>query len=135
VAQVIVKQGQVAGVALANGDELTAPVVASSLTPQNNFLRLLDPAQLPADLVTQAQQWQSQGCSGKVNLSLAGLPRFACMPQPGPHLAGGFSIAPRLITLNGPMMRRNTAVSPLTPSSTCSSLLPLTPTWLRPAGT
>jgi phytoene dehydrogenase-like protein len=94
--QVITKEGRAVGVALSNGDELLAPVIASSLTPQNNFLRLLDPAQLPDDLVAQAQQWQSQGCSGKVNLSLSDLPCFACMPQPGSHLAGGFSIAPSI---------------------------------------
>jgi phytoene dehydrogenase-like protein len=93
---VIVKNGRAVGVALQNGDELYATAVTSSLTPQHNFLRLLDSATLPADLVAQARQWQSQGCSGKVNLSLSDLPRFACMPQPGPHLAGGFSIAPSI---------------------------------------
>jgi phytoene dehydrogenase-like protein len=96
VEQVIVRNGRAVGVALANGDELHAPTIASSLTPQNNFLRLLDPAILPGDLVAQARQWQSQGCSGKVNLSLSDLPRFACMPEPGPHLTGGFSIAPTI---------------------------------------
>lgn len=96
VAQVIVKEGRATGVALASGDEFSADTVISSLTPQMTFLTLLDATHLPTDFVRQVQQWNSQGSSGKVNLSLDDLPRFACLPEPGPHLAGGMSIAPTI---------------------------------------
>lgn len=96
VAEVMVKNGRVSGVALENGDEIEAAMVASSLAPQLTFLKLLDPGQLPAELVQRVRKWNSTGSSGKVNLALDALPDFACMPGPGRHLAGGASIAPSL---------------------------------------
>lgn len=96
VAEVTVRNGRATGVALQNGDEFRASTVVSSLTPQMSFLQLLDPAQLPADFTQGVRQWNSRGSSGKVNLALDDLPRFACLPEPGAHLAGGISIAPSL---------------------------------------
>ena len=96
VEQVIVENGRASGVALADGAELRADMVASSCTPQVSFRRLVPSGLLPADLLERVDAWKSQGCSGKVNLSLSELPRFASRPEPGPHLAGGVSIAPGL---------------------------------------
>ncbi len=99
VVRVLVRGGRAAGVVLANGDEIRAEVVVSSAAPQVSLGNLLDPADLPdggAGLVARAGRWQSRGCAGKVNLALDGLPRFECMPEPGPHLAGGITIAPGL---------------------------------------
>ncbi len=98
VERVLIRDGRTAGVALANGDELRAGVVLSSAAPQISLGRLLDPEDVPggAGLVERAARWQSRGCAGKVNLAISGLPRFECMPAPGPHLAGGITIAPGL---------------------------------------
>ncbi len=100
VARVLVRDGRATGVALANGDELSAGVVMSSAAPQTSLGRLLDPEDVPGDagagLVERAARWQSGGCAGKVNLAISGLPRFECMPEPGPHLSGGITIAPGL---------------------------------------
>jgi phytoene dehydrogenase-like protein len=96
VEQVLVEHGRACGVALADGTELHADLVASSCTPQVTFRRLVPAGHLPEDLLARVDQWQSQGCSGKVNLSLSELPRFASRPDPGPHLAGGMSIAPSI---------------------------------------
>jgi phytoene dehydrogenase-like protein len=84
------------GVVLVGGEEIRGGAVSSSLDPRTSLLRLpsaeeigLDPAQR-----RRLEQWRSDGCSAKVNLALSRTPSFACRPEPGPHLAGGVSIAP-----------------------------------------
>lgn len=94
VAQVIIRNGAAAGVALENGDEIHANVVASSLDPKLTFLELVDPRTLPSDLVTAIRRYNVRGSSGKVNLALDALPDLACLPGPGRHLAGAISISP-----------------------------------------
>ncbi len=96
VAQVIVTHGRATGVALADGTELTAKVVVSSLDPNLTFLKLLDPRELPDDLVQGVRQFRFRGSSGKVNLALSELPNFTCMPGRGPHLRGAISISPSI---------------------------------------
>ena len=94
VSQVLVKGNQAIGVALENGDELYADVVVSSLDPKLTFLKLVDPNQLPTDLVEPIRHFNVRGSSGKVNLALDALPDLACMPGNGRHLAGAISISP-----------------------------------------
>ncbi|MBK8932896.1 MAG: NAD(P)/FAD-dependent oxidoreductase [Chloroflexi bacterium] len=96
VAQVIVKNGRAVGVALENGDEIYADAIASSLDPKLTFLKLVDPNQLPADLVDSIRKFNVRGSSGKVNLALDALPDLTCMPGPGRHLAGAISISPSI---------------------------------------
>ena len=94
VARIITKQGRATGVALANGDELVADVVMSSVDPRNTFEKFLDTAELPAEFLEGVRRYKYRGSSGKVNLALDGLPDFTCMPGPGPHLRGAISISP-----------------------------------------
>lgn len=96
VGQVIVKNGKAVGVALENGDEIYADVVASSLDPKATFLNLVEPAHLPQDLIETISRFNTFGSSGKVNLALDALPDLACMPGNGRHLAGAISISPSL---------------------------------------
>ncbi len=96
VSQVIVKNGRSTGVALENGDELYANVVASSLDPRQTFLNLLDETQLPAEFVTAIKKFRYRGSSAKVNLALDGLPNFTSLPGFGPHLRGAISISPSI---------------------------------------
>ncbi|MDP3910238.1 MAG: NAD(P)/FAD-dependent oxidoreductase [Gemmatimonadales bacterium] len=96
VARVLVRGGRVRGVVLDTGDELAAPVVLSSLDPRRTFLELLEPAQLPADLVADIRRFKFRGSSGKVNLALDALPSFTCMPGIGRQHRGAFSISPSL---------------------------------------
>jgi phytoene dehydrogenase-like protein len=91
----ILVRGQTAtGVVLANGDEIAAHVVASSLDPRLTFQRLLDPGTLPDEFVADVKRYKFRGSSGKVNLALDGLPDFTSLPGPGPHLRGAISISP-----------------------------------------
>jgi phytoene dehydrogenase-like protein len=92
--QVIIKNGRAVGVALAGGEEIYAPIVASSLDPRRTFLELVDETTLPAELVSDVRSFRFQGSSGKVNLALDGLPNFTSLPGDGPHLRGAISISP-----------------------------------------
>ena len=96
VAQVLVKGGRTSGVVLENGDEIHAPLVLSSLDPKQTFLNLVDPNQLPDDLVGAIRRFQTFGSSGKVNLALDRAPELASRPGIGRHLAGAISMSPNL---------------------------------------
>jgi phytoene dehydrogenase-like protein len=93
---VLVSHGRATGVALESGEEIGASTVISGLDPRLTFTRLVDPRELPAALVEGVRRYKFRGSSGKVNLALAGLPRFTCLPDPGPHLRGAISISPSL---------------------------------------
>ena len=96
VAEVVVRNGRATGVALANGDEIHARVVSSSLDPRRTFLDLVDEADLPPELVQGVRAFRFRGSSAKVNLALDAAPDFACMPGHGPHLRGAVSISPSI---------------------------------------
>jgi len=96
VERVLTRSGQATGVALASGEEIAAGVVVSGLDPRLTFTRLVDPKELPADLVDGVRRYKFRGSSGKVNLALSGLPDFTCLPGLGPHLRGAISISPSI---------------------------------------
>ncbi len=56
VARVLVKDGRTTGVALANGDEIAAPIVVSGLDPRRTFIDLVESKELPDDLVASIAQ-------------------------------------------------------------------------------
>jgi phytoene dehydrogenase-like protein len=96
VTRVLLKRGRAVGVALENGDELRAKTVVSSLDPRLTFLELVGEAALPDDFLADIHRYKFRGSSGKVNLALAELPNFTCLPGVGPHLRGAFSISPSI---------------------------------------
>ena len=96
VSQVIVKNGQAVGVALQDGEEIYGKVVVSGLDPKQTFLKLVESKELPNDFLDDIRRFKIHGSSGKVNLSLNGLPNFTAMPGMGPHLRGAMSISPSI---------------------------------------
>ncbi len=94
IARILVKNGQARGVELANGDEVAAEVVSSSVDPNLTFLKMIEPGQLPDDFLEEVRRYKFRGSSGKVNLALDALPDFKCLPGPGAHLRGAVSISP-----------------------------------------
>jgi len=94
VAQILSKNGRATGVALANGDEIHARVVVSSVDPNLTFLQFMDERDLPTEFVDSVKRYKYRGSSGKVNLALDALPNFTCLPGAGPHLRGAISISP-----------------------------------------
>ena len=63
---------------LADGTELTAKVVVSALDPRRTFLELVDPRELPDDLVETVRRMKFQGVSSKVNFA----ERHTALPAP-----------------------------------------------------
>src|SRR2546425_670461 len=94
IARIILKNGQAKGVALANGDEFYADVIASSVDPRLTFIKMVGEEHLPEDFVDDIKRYKFRGSSGKVNLALDALPNFKSMPGAGPHLRGAVSISP-----------------------------------------
>jgi phytoene dehydrogenase-like protein len=86
-------RGSVEGVALANGDEIEARIVASSADPKHTLLRLLDPADIGPTLSWRAQNIRTPGVVAKVTLVLDALPAFGVDDE---RLRGRIVIAPTL---------------------------------------
>jgi len=89
VAGIRTRAGRVTGVTLASGEDIDAPVVVTTAHPQISFLRLLDPAVLPAEFVEDIRGWQTRSGTVKINLALGRLPVFASHPEFDPQVHGG----------------------------------------------
>ena len=74
---------------LASGEEVDAATVITTAHPQISFLRLVDPAVLPADFVADIRRWQTRSGTVKINLALDRLPVFASHPESDPQVHGG----------------------------------------------
>ena len=57
VKRVIVKDGKATGVELTSRTKIEAKVIASSVDPQQNFLKFIEPEHLPEDLVSTVKMW------------------------------------------------------------------------------
>jgi phytoene dehydrogenase-like protein len=88
------KNGRATGVVLADGQELDAGAIVSSVDPHLTFLKLVEPGVLDSEFIDEVRRYKLRGSSGKVNLALDALPDFKCMPGPGAHLRGAISISP-----------------------------------------
>lgn len=96
VAQVQVKNGRSDCVVLADGTVLHARVVASNINPKLLYLKLIEQQALPAEFVMRMQAYKCSSASFRMNVALSDLPRFTCLPEPGPHHAAGIILAPTL---------------------------------------
>ena len=94
--RVITVNGRSTGVALADGTEFSAPIVVSALDPRRTFTQLVDPRELPDDLVESISRFRFQGTSSKVNFALDGLPDFPGLPGRGDQYRGFTNIAPSM---------------------------------------
>ena len=89
VERVLTREGEATGVALADGTEIAADVVVSALDPRRTFLELVDPRELPDDLVEDIRRLKFQGVSSKVNFALDALPTHPVLGA-RPDLYRGF---------------------------------------------
>lgn len=96
IARVLVTDGRVTGVALANGDEHKAPIVVSNADLRVTFERLVGLNQVPADFAEAVRHFRFRGATAKVNLALDALPEFLSHPDGDAHLRGAISISPSL---------------------------------------
>ena len=96
VAHVITRNGRATGVALADGSEYHADVVVSAVDPRRTFLELVDPLELPTDLVESIRRFRFQGTSSKVNFALDGLPKYPALGDRGDQYRGFTNIGPTM---------------------------------------
>jgi phytoene dehydrogenase-like protein len=96
VAEVITKGGRAVGVALADGTEYKATTVVSALDPRRTFLELVNPRELPADLVESIRRFRFQGTSAKVNFALDGPPKYPALGDRTDQFRGFTNIGPSM---------------------------------------
>ena len=98
VAATTVSGGRVTGVVLADGEQLRAPIVVSTLHPQTAFLSHVGRENLPDEFVADIERWRSRSGVVKINLALAELPDF--IADPGTQLqeyhTGSVEMAPTI---------------------------------------
>jgi len=79
VIEIRVKDGVATSVVLSTGEEITAKAVVSNADPKRTLLKLVDPTHLSPDFVQKLQHYRTPGTVAKVNLALAGLPKFSAL--------------------------------------------------------
>lgn len=96
VREVLVENGRAAGVVLESGETLRAATVVSNLNPKLLFTQLVPSGALPPDFLEHMRGWRCASGSFHVNVALAELPNFTCLPSAGDHLTAGIILAPSL---------------------------------------
>jgi phytoene dehydrogenase-like protein len=96
VAQVRRENDRVAGVVLANGKKVDAPIVVSNLDPKTTLLDLLEPEVLGPRLSWRASNVRQTGVTAKVNFALSDLPVFKAAGGDARRLRGRILIAPSM---------------------------------------
>jgi phytoene dehydrogenase-like protein len=94
VAHITSRDGRATGVVLAGGEELTARAVVAGIDPKRALTRLADPVAVGPSLLWRAGNIRTPGTVVKVNLVLAGLPRFTAAGDDARLVRGRIVIAP-----------------------------------------
>ena len=79
--KIMVRNGNTTGVALTNGEELSARVVVSAMDVKRTFLNCMDASDLPQAFHNRVENFKIRGSSGKLNIALDGLPTFPALPE------------------------------------------------------
>jgi phytoene dehydrogenase-like protein len=102
VQQILVKNGVATGVALANGEEISAKAVVSGADPRRTYLKLVDSVHFEPAFVVKMRNYRSVGTLAKLNLALDGVPEFKALGHNGSGaernrlLAGRIHIGPEI---------------------------------------
>lgn len=98
VRKILTTQGRAAGVALADGSQVEARCVASSVDAHTTFRRLLADDDVPEGFRRAVDRIDYASASAKINVALAEVPRFTCLPSTGvaPHHHGTIHICPSM---------------------------------------
>jgi phytoene dehydrogenase-like protein len=93
-----VENGRAVGVVTERGEAIRARAVISNLNPRLLYLSLIDQAALPASFAERIKKYRCASGTFRMNVALAELPDFACLPgrDPGPHHTAGIIMAPSL---------------------------------------
>jgi phytoene dehydrogenase-like protein len=98
VREVIVEGGRAVGVVTAAGDTLRAAAVISNLNPKLLYSKLIAPEHLPGEFSARIAQWRCGSGTFRMNVALAELPSFNCLPGKAvaDHHTAGIILAPTL---------------------------------------
>ena len=98
VAEIVTRNGRAACAVTEKGERFDARAIVSSLHPKLTFEKLVDPAALPEDFRARIASWRSASGVFRMNVALAELPSFACLPgrDATEHHGSGIVIAPSL---------------------------------------
>jgi phytoene dehydrogenase-like protein len=77
VQRILVKSDEATGVLLSNGDEISAKTVLSGADPRRTLFGLVGPHYLEPRVMRRVRNIRFRGSTAKVNLALAGMPRFS----------------------------------------------------------
>jgi phytoene dehydrogenase-like protein len=89
VARIRLDNGKIAGVTLASGETIDAPVVLSSADPKRTMLKLLPPGTLPLRIEEELRRLRSRGSAAKVHLALSGPLELAGSSHEAIRIGGG----------------------------------------------
>jgi phytoene dehydrogenase-like protein len=70
--------------------------VAANVNPKLLFGQLTAPGDLPETFRTRMERYRCESGTFRMNVALSALPRFACLPEAGEHLASGIVMAPAM---------------------------------------
>jgi phytoene dehydrogenase-like protein len=98
VREVVVEGGRAVGAVTESGEAIYASAVVSNLNPKLLYLNLLDPRALPAEFRQRMIQWRCGSGTFRMNVALAELPDFRCLPgrTAADHHTAGIILAPTL---------------------------------------
>ena len=128
-----VKGGRATGVALKDGTEIEANVVAAGVNPKLLYLKLLEPGVLDPEFISRMERWRCASGTFRMNVALSELPDFTSAPGKSaqPHHSSGIIIAPSLSYMERAYFdartqdyARQPIVEMLIPSTVDSSLAP-----------
>jgi phytoene dehydrogenase-like protein len=88
-----VRQGEVE---LEGGEVIPARAIVANVNPKLLYLKLMEEAHLPPEFVARMGRYKCASATFRMNVALSALPRFSCLPEPGPHHASGIILAPSL---------------------------------------
>jgi phytoene dehydrogenase-like protein len=119
VASIDIEDGAVAGVTLADGTSLRAPVVVSGAHPATTVLELAGGEHFPDEVAIDMRRFRSRGGSVKVNMVLARPPAYAGVTDDEQHalLRTGLALCPPSTTSSAPGRTRCAARPRASPTS------------------
>lgn len=96
VARVRVRDGRADAAVLADGTEVTARAIVGNVNPKLMYLQMMEARDLPPEFVERMRGYKCASASFRINVALAELPRFTCLPEPGRHHGAGIILGPSL---------------------------------------
>ena len=123
-----VRQG---AVVLEDGSEIAGRAIVANVNPKLLYLKLMERKDLPPEFVARMERYKCGSGSFRMNVALSELPRFTCLPEPGPHLSTGIILGPSLdymdrayLDARAEGIARRPIVEMLIPSTVDDSLAP-----------